>query len=116
MIICERSIDLGNGKSVYAYGGKYYVKSGDQKKEISANQYKTILNGKTADKGLEDLKKSVEYTNEIRNKIKKYGKEYSRHAPDKYYKELDKQGQLAKDIDDDQIYGPGVLSHLKGGK
>ena len=44
MIINEsRTVNLGNGSSAYSYGGKYYIKKGDTKKEISKDQYDKLL-------------------------------------------------------------------------
>lgn len=38
-----KSINLGSGKSAYQSNGKYYIKSGDTRKEISADQYQKLL-------------------------------------------------------------------------
>lgn len=38
-----KSINLGDGKSAYQYGGKYYIKNGDTRKEISSDQYQKLL-------------------------------------------------------------------------
>ena len=44
MIINEsRTVSLGDGSSAYSYGGKYYIKKGDSKKEISKDQYDKLL-------------------------------------------------------------------------
>lgn len=100
-IINERAINLGNGASAYSYGGKYYIKKGDTKKEISKNQYTTLLNGKTADKDLEkykELRRDQDYTTkQISNK----GFDKNMHKRQSYMDRSNQLSKLSKNINDE---------------
>lgn len=54
-----KSINLGNGSTAYQSGGKYYIKKGDSKKEISADQY-TKLRSKGEKSNSSDNSKSIQ--------------------------------------------------------
>ena len=42
-----KSINLGNGTTAYQSNGTYYIKKGDERKEISSDQYQKLLNKNT---------------------------------------------------------------------
>ena len=71
MIINEsRTVSLGDGKSAYQYGGKYYIKSDDTKKEISKDQYDKLLS-KDAETGSTDSSSSTKKRPTVRERFDK---------------------------------------------
>ena len=63
-----KSINLGDGKSAYSYNGKYYIKSGDTKKEISADQYDKL---RSKDQSTDSKNTSDDYYSSISTEDKK---------------------------------------------
>lgn len=96
--LVEKVIDLGNNKSIYSKSGKYYINSNGQTKEISKNQYRTLLNGKTLDKDLEKYKELSKEQAAVDKSIIDKGFQKNIYRKKAYNDRSKKLSRLAKSI------------------
>lgn len=90
-----KSIDLGNDATAYQSAGKYYIKKGDTKKEISADQYAKLQNKdkELATKNkLGTSSKASKVKSSPKSKINDILNDKNSSAGDKFYKIINDKG------------------------